>query len=748
MGLATSSVFCIQRKGIIFKERDKMWKKSYLALCLATPLVWANNPKPHSSTETQNITTINIADWEKGWKQAQQSEQQTRLMQRNNFLQLEGLLKASEQQKHLSPNILALVQQLQMTLVGYPLYEDAQWALVRAKIKANILTDEELQQFIAQYPNIAKRNQLAQRPFETLYQQQKWAELLAYGRTVSATSVLNQCRLFSAQFQLLAEQLQINPEAAQANQTAEPNSEEMSKLLTKFDQFWQGNNPENNNFWLMPSNVEPNYWKTNGQLPSECAGIEAYWRDQNLRTPEKIKQKAVNFFHLEAKQGLANLLTQTQDPELQTWLTAVQALQNNPSNLQNFIENQPLTAENKRIVLAVFPKWINTLSEQMPNPSFALYQQWADKWQLSADEIRDWKIGFINRLFDHSDPSFQLWRDTQLKELKADNLTERRLRMAIWQQSDLKPWLALLSEEGKNKAEWRYWQAKTLPKEEQQKVLAILAKERGFYPMLAAEQLGQAYQVEMPTVAPLTDLQKSQWKQPLERIAELRELNRMAQAKTAWIELLQVVDFEEKLAISQFALEQNWYDLAVEGTIQAKAWDYIPLRLPNAYTDWFAMNLQGKPITQTFAMAISRQESAWNPQARSHANAIGLMQMLPSTASNTAKVNELIYTGERDLIEPFRNIMLGTAHLAELNEKYPQNRILIASAYNAGQNRVTRWLDRAGGRLAMDEFIASIPFLETRGYVQNVVTYDYYYQLLQGVEKRRMFNSEEIERKY
>ena len=181
-----------------------MWKKSYLALCLAAPLVWANNPKPQPSTETQNVATINLADWEKGWKQAQQFEQRTRLMQRNNFLQLEGLLKASEQQKHLSPNILALVQQLQMTLVGYPLYEDAQWALVRAKIKANILTDEELQQFIAQYPNIAKRNQLAQRPFETLYQQQKWAELLAYGRTVSATSVLNQCRLFSSQFQLLA----------------------------------------------------------------------------------------------------------------------------------------------------------------------------------------------------------------------------------------------------------------------------------------------------------------------------------------------------------------------------------------------------------------------------------------------------------------------------------------------------------------------------------------------------------------
>ncbi|WP_448907127.1 transglycosylase SLT domain-containing protein, partial [Haemophilus parahaemolyticus] len=675
-----------------------MWKKSYLALCLATPLVWANNPKPHASTETQNVLAINIADGERVWKQNQQFEQQTRLMQRNNFLQLEGLLKASEQQKYLSPNILALVHQLQTTLIGYSLYEDSQWALVRAKIKANMLSDDELQQFITQHPNIAKRNQLVQRPFETLYQQQKWAELLAYGKTVSATSVLNQCRLFSAQFQLLADQLQVNPEAAQANQTADPRSEEMDKLLAKFDQFWQGNNPENNDFWQTPSNVEPNYWKTNGQLPSECAGIEAYWRDQGLRTAEKIRQKAVNFFYLDAKQGLANLFVQTQDPELQTWLAAVQTLQSKPNSLQNFAETQPLTAKNKQLVLASFPKWLKTLSEQMPNPNFALYQRWAEQWQFSADEIRDWKIAFISHLFDHPDPSFQLWRDEQLQDLKADNLTERRLRMAILQQSDLKPWLVLLSNEGKNKAEWRYWQAKTLPKEAQQKALAVLSKERGFYSMLAAKQLGQTYQVEMPTVAPLTDLQKLQWKQPLDRIAELRELNRVAQAKTAWIELLQAVNFEEKLALSQFALAQNWYDLAVEGTIQAKAWDYIPLRLPNAYADWFAMNLQGKPITQTFAMAISRQESAWNPQAHSHANAIGLMQMLPSTASNTAKVNELVYTGERDLTEPFRNIMLGTAHLVELNEKYPQNRILIASSYNAGANRVIRWLERAGGR--------------------------------------------------
>ena len=84
----------------------------------------------------------------------------------------------------------------------------------------------------------------------------------------------------------------------------------------------------------------------------------------------------------------------------------------------------------------------------------------------------------------------------------------------------------------------------------------------------------------------------------------------------------------------------------------------------------------------------------------------------------------------------------------ELNAKYPNNRILIASAYNAGASRVEKWLARANGKLAMDEFIASIPFFETRGYVQNVLTYDFYYQNLQNKEKLQTFSKEEYDRLY
>ena len=147
-------------------------------------------------------------------------------------------------------------------------------------------------------------------------------------------------------------------------------------------------------------------------------------------------------------------------------------------------------------------------------------------------------------------------------------------------------------------------------------------------------------------------------------------------------------------------------------------------------------------------MAIARQESAWNPMAQSSANARGLMQLLPSTAQKTAENQQLPYNGELDLFKPLNNILLGTAHLNELNAKYPNNRILIASAYNAGSSRVEKWLARANGKLAMDEFIASIPFFETRVYVQNVLTYDFYYQHLQDKEKLQTFSKEEYDRLY
>ncbi|MCK3657018.1 hypothetical protein A4G19_15255 [Pasteurellaceae bacterium Macca] len=725
----------------MMKKRTPM---SLWLLCLLANPLWAQNKvktnPPKVWTEAQ------VAELKSQWHTQSQmqfeAEEKKLTRDRENFLHLEALLNSASRQKRITPEVVRLAQGMLATLTDYPLFEEANWALVKAQLANNQLDETALSAFIQQYPKTAKRNQLDQRPFEWLSQQQRWGELVDYANKIAPVSVENQCRVLGARYQLLAEKLNLNPEAEQAEKQAEAQTTdsptagqvapaqtpELTALLNDFDILW-----------LSPNS----YWKNAETLPESCDNLASYWRDQGGKTAEKIATKAVNLVELGAKKALEKLARDDQNPELASWLNTLVTLVKTPAKWKAFAEEQPVNANNKRILLSTFSAYLRTIPEALEDPSFAPFQAWATKWGLNAEEQTQWKVRVIQRLFDNPNSDFQVWRDDEIRQLKVDTLTERRLRLAIHQQQDLTPWLALLSEEGRTKAEWRYWAAKNDPVKGKAE-LQSLSQERGFYPMLAAQQLGITYQVAIPESPQLSPEQTAKVQSELARIRELRTLKRFALAKSLWAGLLNDYEPREKLALSGIALANDWFDLAVEGTIQAKGWDYIPLRLPNAYHQWFQLHLANKAISQSFAMAIARQESAWNAEAKSHANAIGLMQMLPSTAKETAENQGLPFSGEGDLLDPFHNIMLGTTHLAELNDKFPHNRILISASYNAGANRVTQWLARSGGKLALDEFIASIPFRETRGYVQNVLSYDYYYQLLQKQPNPIMFSSQEL----
>lgn len=670
-----------------------MWKSNFFLLLILNSSCFATTftETPNSGLPTQTVQTM---------------EKPAAI---ENFLQLEQLLTQAIQQKRVSAPLIQLAEQL--TSADSPLNEEAQWLILKAKMAIAQESHIEalvqaIQQFVTLYPQTAKRHQVSQFPFALYTQYGKYDDLLRYAQTTAPLTSAHQCDVLTAKLNQVMPKLN--------TETADTANIEKEKLLQAFEQLWQ-NTPE--------------------ALPENCAVLEQQSLTLGFQTIDKLKQKAV----LQFTQNRPITLSASDDESLVEWLNAIQKLRDEPQFLPNFVENQPLDAWNKAIIQHAFNAFIKTQPEQTAHTEFSRFLQWAEKFQLTAEEINHWKLLFLNRTFDNDNPAFKQWRDEQILTLRADNLTERRLRMAIWQKTDLKVWLETLSAEARNKQEWRYWQAIAMP-EQQSALLELLSQERGFYPMLAAFRLNKPYQVKW--LEPETAL-NTQHQPTLKRIHALRELKRFEQAKSVWVELLQAVDFEQKLALSTYAHQQHWYDLSVEGTIQAKAWDYLPLRLPNAYQEWFQLHLQGKSVTPSFAMAIARQESAWNAQARSHANALGLMQLLPSTAKQTADKQHLPFTGEQDLLNPFTNIMLGTAHLEELNQKYPNNRILIAAAYNAGTHRVERWLKRANGKLAMDEFIASIPFLETRGYVQNVLAYDYYYQRLQQQSEPMMFSPQE-----
>ena len=132
----------------------------------------------------------------------------------------------------------------------------------------------------------------------------------------------------------------------------------------------------------------------------------------------------------------------------------------------------------------------------------------------------------------------------------------------------------------------------------------------------------------------------------------------------------------------------------------------------------------GRTVEPAMTLAISRQESAFVPAAGSGAGARGLMQLMPGTASATAKKAGIAYEPGR-ILEAVYNAQLGSAHLGDLMDDWRGSYILVFAAYNAGPGNVRKWIAQNGdprtpGVDAID-WVEKIPFSETRNYVQRVM---------------------------
>ena len=166
------------------------------------------------------------------------------------------------------------------------------------------------------------------------------------------------------------------------------------------------------------------------------------------------------------------------------------------------------------------------------------------------------------------------------------------------------------------------------------------------------------------------------------------------------------------------------------------AWEKNSLPLwtagyPRAYSGLVTQHAAANDLSEGLVYALIRAESGFSPAVVSPAGAIGLMQMMPATAKQTAREK-----GEFDpqrLTIPEYNITLGTRHLRDLMKGYNGDVIYVAAAYNAGSGALERWRKNLKG-LQKDEFIESIPYQETRDYVKKVYASAATYRQLYGVK--------------
>ncbi len=134
--------------------------------------------------------------------------------------------------------------------------------------------------------------------------------------------------------------------------------------------------------------------------------------------------------------------------------------------------------------------------------------------------------------------------------------------------------------------------------------------------------------------------------------------------------------------------------------------------------------------------SIIRQESAFNPEARSPADAFGLMQLIPELAKRLSKQHKVDYSNFDDLYDPAKNVTLGAAYLSELDERMTKRKVGVIAAYNAGTGPIFNWYKNRS-RKDVFEFIEGIAYEETRNYVKLVLRNWIIYQQL---EKTANFN--------
>ncbi len=130
-------------------------------------------------------------------------------------------------------------------------------------------------------------------------------------------------------------------------------------------------------------------------------------------------------------------------------------------------------------------------------------------------------------------------------------------------------------------------------------------------------------------------------------------------------------------------------------------------------------------IERALALALAKQESSFNASAVSTSNALGLMQLLPTTARDVAGRLKVPFIESKLTRDPAYNVQLGSQYLAEMLQRFGGSYELALAAYNAGPNRVARWIEAGGdprtAKIDMVDWIEMMPFRETRNYVQRIM---------------------------
>jgi soluble lytic murein transglycosylase len=297
---------------------------------------------------------------------------------------------------------------------------------------------------------------------------------------------------------------------------------------------------------------------------------------------------------------------------------------------------------------------------------------------------------------------------------------------------------------GADWAMFAYWEARSLElsgqKQEAKALLGDVARDTrsNYYPALASRRVGVA--PEQVAAAAIGDPIAGAIPQAsgaagfhLARIAAFRELGLRGLEPPE----LSALAHDQDPAVRNWVLAEMqaagaWYDaiqLANSMLVRGEIYPSIAerVRYPRGFWELVSVQAQHNGLDPWLVAALIRQESLYNPDARSVSDARGLMQLLPTTAEHWAPAAG-VDRHPLDLFSPETSVRIGTTYLKGLFEMFDGNEFRAVAAYNGGEHAVAGWVAKYPGD--NDQWVENIGYKETRDYVKKVIGGSHEYRLL------------------
>ncbi|MDT8319897.1 MAG: transglycosylase SLT domain-containing protein [Xanthomonadales bacterium] len=297
--------------------------------------------------------------------------------------------------------------------------------------------------------------------------------------------------------------------------------------------------------------------------------------------------------------------------------------------------------------------------------------------------------------------------------------------------ADVMATIAAMPAELQSDARWRYWDARARlergDSDAARERLADLALESSYYGFLAADLLEAPYTI--CPAQPLVDAQQVaalRARPGFRRALELRRVGLRSWSRSEWTLATARLSAGDLRVAAALAIEEDWPEMAIFALGNSGDLSWYEWRFPVANEALVRPQALALKLDTSWIMGLMRSESAMAEDALSPAGARGLMQLMPGTARQLARRHALEYRGSAQLLEGPQNVLFGTLYLRELLDRFDQNPVLAAGAYNAGPGAVQRWLD---DRRSTDPavWVETLPYFETRDYIPRVLAFSTLY---------------------